>query len=90
MSANQDEHGKPPELVRVWVTSGLLQAEIVKGKLEVNGIPALLQYESLGPVMGLTLDGLGEVRVLVPADKADIARALLEEAQEDDESLTAD
>jgi hypothetical protein len=72
--------------VKIYVTSGLLRAEIIKSKLEVNDIPVLLQYESLGPVMGLTLDGLGEVRVLVPADKAEIARALLEEAQEDDDS----
>jgi len=78
------------KLVKICVTSGLLQAEIVKGKLEVNGIPVLLQYESLGPVMGLTLDGLGEVRVLVPADQAEIARALLEEVEEDDDSLAVE
>jgi hypothetical protein len=64
-----------------------LQAEIIKGKLEANDIPALLEYESLGPVLGLTVDGLGEVRVLVPKDKADAARALLEESEEIDGEL---
>jgi hypothetical protein len=87
MSSDQEMSGKPPKLVKIYATSGLLQAEIIKGKLEINGIPVLLQYESLGPVMGLTLDGLGEVRVLVPADQAELARTLLEEAEEDDSSL---
>jgi hypothetical protein len=71
--------------MEVYVTSGLMQAEIVKGRLEANGIPVLLQYESLGPVMGLTIDGLGQVQVLVPADQADAARALLEEPEGNDE-----
>jgi len=34
--------------------------------LEVEGIPALLSYESAGIVFGLTVDGLGEVRIMVP------------------------
>lgn len=82
MFSGQKKWSKQPGLVEICVTSGLLRAEIIKGKLEVNDIPVLLQYESLGPVMGLTLDGLGQVRVLVPEDKADIARALLEEPDE--------
>jgi hypothetical protein len=61
-----------------------LQAQIIKGKLETNDIPVLLEYESLGPVMGLTVDGLGQVRVLVPEEKAETARALLEESELDD------
>jgi hypothetical protein len=70
------------DLVEVWVASGMLQAEIVKGKLETNGIPVLLKYESLGPVIGLTVDGLGEVQVMVPIDKEDQARALLAESDD--------
>jgi hypothetical protein len=73
--------------MQVCVTSGLLQAEIVKGKLEANDIPVLLEYESLGPVMGLTLDGLGQVRVWVPEDKAETARTLLEESEENGDDL---
>lgn len=80
------EMGKHPGLIEIYVTSGLLQAEIIKGKLEANGVPVLLEYESLGPVMGLTLDGLGQVRVLVPEDQAEIARALLEEYEGGDDS----
>jgi len=39
---------------------------LIKGMLESNGIPVLLKYESLGPVYGLTIDGLGQVEVQVP------------------------
>ena len=89
MFSGEKKWSKQPGLVEVYVTSGLLRAEIIKGKLQVNDIPVLLEYESLGPVMGLTVDGLGQVRVLVPKDKADLARALLEESEEND-SLTSD
>jgi len=66
-------------LVCVYVTSGLYQAEIIRGKLETHHIPVLLKYESLGPVMGLTIDGLGEVEVWVPRALESQARSLLEE-----------
>jgi hypothetical protein len=86
MLSGEKKWSKQPGLVEICVTSGLLQAEVIKGKLEVNDIPVLLEYESLGPVMGLTVDGLGQVRVLVPEDKAEMARALLEEAEDDDDT----
>lgn len=89
MFAGKKKWSKQPGLIEVCVTSGLLSAEIIKGKLEANDIPALLEYESLGPVMGLTVDGLGQVRVMVPEDKAEMARALLEETEEDDD-ISAD
>jgi len=82
MSSTQHKPGPAPGLVRVYVTSGLLQAEIIKGKLESNGIPTLLKYESLGPVLGLTVDGLGQVEVWVPADQAELAYVLLHESDD--------
>ena len=66
-------------LVTVHTASGLLNAQVVKTKLESVGIPALLDYESAGVVLGITVDGLGEVRVMVPEDLAEEARALLSE-----------
>ncbi|HHH41195.1 MAG TPA: hypothetical protein ENK56_04240 [Chloroflexi bacterium] len=68
------------DLTCVYVAQGLTEAEVIKAKLEANEIPVLLQYESLGPVIGLTLDGLGEVRVMVPIRLATLAQELLEEA----------
>ena len=70
---------KRPGLTTVRVAQGLLQAEVYRSKLESAGIPVLLEYESIGPVLGITIDGLGEVRVMVHDELADEARALLEE-----------
>jgi len=61
------------------VAQGLLNAQVIKAKLEEAGIPVLLDYESVGPIIGVTVDGLGEVRVLVSDRCADEARTLIEE-----------
>ncbi len=66
-----------PGLTTVHIAQGLLQAGLIKSKLESAGIPALLDYESAGPVLGLTVDGLGEVRVMVPDALAEDAQAVL-------------
>ena len=73
------ERSRHPGLTVVHVAQGLLKAQVIKTKLEDAGIPVLLDYESVGPVIGITVDGLGEVRVLVPARCADEARTLIEE-----------
>jgi len=67
------------DLVTVYVEQGLLRAQVIKSKLEDAGIPVLLDYESIGPVIGIAVDGVGRVRVRVPAQYADAAWALVEE-----------
>lgn len=61
----------------IYRAQGMLEAEAVKGRLETSGIPAAFDYESIGRTFGLTIDGLGEVRILVPIDRAAEARELL-------------
>jgi hypothetical protein len=68
-----------PELTTVCVEHGLLRAHVIRAKLEDAGIPVLLEYESIGQVYGITVDGLGEVRISVPSQYAGMARALIEE-----------
>jgi hypothetical protein len=77
----QNKQSHHPDLTAVYVAQGLLKAHVIKTKLEHAGIPVLLKYESIGPVIGITADGLGEVRVLVPSRYADEARMLIEEQQ---------
>jgi len=76
-------------MTTVYRTAGLMQAEIIKGRLESAGIPVMLDYESVGRVMGITVDGLGEVRILVPNERADEARELLAPSA-DDEQVTGE
>ena len=73
------EPSNPPELTTVRIVHGLLKAQVIKTKLEDANIPVLLDYESIGPIMGITVDGVGEVRIRVPARYADEARALIQE-----------
>jgi hypothetical protein len=67
------------DLTTVYTAAGLIKAQVIKAKLEAAGISALLDYESVGPVIGITVDGLGEVRVLVSNEDAEEARHLIEE-----------
>jgi len=67
------------ELVCVRTCQGWHVAQIYKSKLEAAGLPVLLKYEALGLVYGITVDGLGQVRVMVPEEYAAEAEALLVE-----------
>ena len=64
-------------LTTVYIANGQPEAEIVKGRLENEGIPAVLRYESAGIVYGLTVNGLGQVEVQVPSSLAQHAREIL-------------
>jgi len=55
-----------------------MEAQIIKGRLESEGIPVLLSYESAGLVYGLTVNGLGEVKIMVPKRLAEEAKEILE------------
>jgi hypothetical protein len=74
--------GEEPEMVEVRSCQGWDLAQIYKANLEAQGIPVLLRYESAGLVYGITVDGLGQVRILVPAEFAEEAKALLEDVTE--------
>jgi hypothetical protein len=78
---------KSDRLVTVYKACGQPEAEIVRGRLMVEGVPAVLKYESLGSVYGLTVDGLGQVEVQVPAKYAEQARLLLELREDADNEL---
>ena len=58
-------------------TSRYMEAQIIKGRLESEGIPVLLSYESAGLIYGITIDGLGEVKVMVPERLEEEAKEIL-------------
>jgi hypothetical protein len=57
---------KQTGLTAVYVAEGLLHAMVVRGVLESAGIPVMLSYEAVGPTYGITIGGIGQVRVMVP------------------------
>ncbi|MBW2630581.1 MAG: DUF2007 domain-containing protein [Deltaproteobacteria bacterium] len=70
------------------VASGMINANIVAGRLKAEGIPVKLQYEAVGVIYGLTLNGLGEVRIMVPSRYLERARDVLAESYEEDDIVT--
>jgi hypothetical protein len=78
MPPKQERH---PGLTVIATVSGIMNAEILKSKLEDAGIPVLLDYESAGIVFGITASGLklSQVRILVTHDDAELAEQILNE-----------
>ena len=68
----------PSDFVVICTAQGELAASVVKAHLESEGIPVLLKWESAGRVYGLTVNGLGQVSILVPQELADEARLIIE------------
>lgn len=64
---------------KVTVVTGELQAEIIRGMLEAQEIEVLLFQEGAGKVFSLSVGPLGEVEVMVPADKKDEASQIIDE-----------
>ena len=67
--------------VVIYQANGKLAAEIIKAFLEAGEIPVEMIQESAGSALGLTIGQLGEVDILVPAQKAGEARLRLEEME---------
>ena len=64
------------QLVTVCTTKQM-EAQILKGRLESEGIPVLLSYDSASLVYGFTVNGLGEVKIMVPKHLAQEAKEIL-------------
>lgn len=61
------------------VTAGDLQAELIRGLLEAQGIQVQLSQEGAGRAIGLSVGPLGEVEILVPSNQIEFARKILED-----------
>lgn len=67
------------EYALVATASGRLEAEILRGLLEANGIPVWLLGESAGSAIGLGVGPLGQVDIRVPNEFEAQAREVLGE-----------
>ena len=65
-------------MIEVYKAKGELEAQVIKGLLESHGIPCLFQSHAASSVHPFAINGLGEVRIMVPKNKADEARKLIE------------
>jgi hypothetical protein len=69
----------------VATASGMTQANIITGRLASDGIRTRLDYEAAGPIYAITIDGLGEVRILVPVADWERAKEILSRSYDDSE-----
>jgi len=56
---------------------GELQAELLRGLLEAQGIEVVLNQEGAGRAYGLNVGPLGQVQIMVPASSVEDARHVL-------------
>jgi ribonuclease III len=77
MDGRDAGRGTPPVLAVVFRTHSDIEATIVRGLLEAHGIFVALSSDLTHSVFPVSIDGLGEVRVSVPASQADEARTII-------------
>jgi ribonuclease III len=73
------EHGHGQVLAVVFRTHSDIEASIVRGLLESHGIYAAASSDLTHAVFPLSIDGLGEVRISVPAADAETAVRIIRE-----------
>lgn len=78
MSLNEDA-----KLVEVCRAADNLQAQMIRGLLETNGIACMISGEAVSRIYGIRVNGLGEVPVLVREEDAERATAILRECDSD-------
>ena len=62
----------------VFTANGEMEAHAIRSVLEAAGIPAELKMEAAQRLFAVTVDGLGAVKVMVPADRLEEARYVVE------------
>lgn len=74
---DDDDPGSPIAWETVVFAAGSIEASLIAGRLQSEGIPARIQQEAAGAALGLTV-GLGSIRVMVPEDMLEDALAVLD------------
>jgi hypothetical protein len=69
------------EFILLVSVSGKLEAEIIRGMLQAYGIDAMLSHEAAASIYGLGVGPTAEVDILVPEDRLEEAKQLLDDYQ---------
>jgi len=72
-----NKNGKDTELKELHKVWGPVEAEIVKGYLESNGIPCIFRGKVVQSVHPFSADGLGEIKIFVAEKDYSRAKKLL-------------
>ncbi len=55
----------------------MMEAQVIKSLLDSYGIPSILESNASPSILNITVDGLGEVRVMARESRAAEARKLI-------------
>ena len=69
------------EFILLVSVSGKLEAEIVHAMLQAYGIDAVMSHEAAASIYGLGVGPTAEVDILVPEDRLEDAKQLLDDYQ---------
>lgn len=83
MKNELSRHQRRNDWMVVYVTYNVMEAHIVAGRLQNEGIPALVHQEAGASAMGIHIGGLGEVKVLVHPPDYDLALDILDPDEPD-------
>ena len=64
-------------LIEIYRAKDEFEANIIKGLLESNGIKCIFSSDATHSVHAFTINGLGEVRILVREEDVEIGRELI-------------
>jgi len=64
-------------MVEVYQARGEMEAQVIKGLLESYGIACFLKSRAAPSVHAFTVDGMGEVKVMVRESMAEKAKRLI-------------
>ncbi len=62
----------------LFKTNDIFEANIIKSKLEAEGIPVLVKGEILGNAYKVTVNGLGLIRIYVGEENYETAKQLID------------
>ena len=74
---SKSNSGKREQMTEVYLAFGEAEARFIKSVLEDNGIPCLLKSSAAPSVHVITVDGMGETKVMVWESMAEMARELI-------------
>ena len=68
-----------PSWVEITKIYGAVQAELLRGLLEAQGIEVLLSQEGAAKAIGINIGAMGDTQLLVRSEDVDAARKLLKQ-----------
>lgn len=78
------ERYRTMDIVRVHSVQGQPEADLIQSLLEANNIESFTKGRAVQSVHPFTVDGLGEIQILVREEDTDKARNIIEEFVEDE------